>query len=256
LRIDYISDNIESALSTVNDVIQSRNEAPFNRQRSKMPNNLDVLSNFVESRARSISKSKSILGTDQIGVVLKGTLKIRLPSKALICSKGALSKKIRELNVVVQEKFFNVDVNRDNTPNLFWKFDEILHINNIKGVYFGKKKKLGNIKVTDIQEFDITITHLSHRRIQFLFDTEQEAFLWFKTLKSCYNKCNKSQSIMTPEIADEVAAEITPKLPEEIPAKITAKTPAKVATPIASKHKKQISSIHEFDDTDDDDFLD
>eukprot|EP01083_Nonionella_stella_P033497 91685_1 len=183
-KVEDISENMERVSTLLDGIIHARNETPFkHRKRHK--------SYLSRKREKLYKKQKKKRMKQKDGVLLKGKILTRLPSKKLISAKNALSKKIRVLEVEVREGFFEVNIERANTAPLLWKFDEIDKISEIQGVYFGKRKT-GSIRLNDIHQFQITISHLSNRRLQFVFENEKEAYLWFKTLSTLFDKCNQT----------------------------------------------------------------
>ena len=79
---------------------------------------------------------------------------------------------------------------------MVWMFEDIESVKDIKGVYYGAKKK-GTIDLNDIQQYEITVEHSSGRSAQFLFYEQQEAFSFFTTLKSLHERCN-ARSLQSP----------------------------------------------------------
>jgi len=193
-RIDHLRDNMQGALGTIEAIIHTRNE--------RVPRRLTG-----RARGRGGSKGRGrkheritscLLGMDENRVVLTGNVSLRLPSKAKLCTKAALSKKTRLLRVVVQQKFLQAEMGQaESAPPLLWRFDDIASIGDVKGVYFGRKKT-GKIELHDIEQYELMVTHASGRRLQFVFEEQSEAFLWFTTLKTLLDDCNRAQSPKSP----------------------------------------------------------
>mmetsp|Transcript_15767 Transcript_15767/g.24197 ORF Transcript_15767/g.24197 Transcript_15767/m.24197 type:complete len:744 (+) Transcript_15767:109-2340(+) len=198
-KLALISENIEGALSTIEGVIDSRHDAaaPRNNHNSKKSFGKSLFSKKPAKKPSS-TKSKSSkmvyksprFGLDENRVVLRSKIKVRLPSKKMINSKNALSKKEKLLLVVVQQTFFKINVNRDMTAPLIWRYDELTGVEDVKGVYYGTKKKSG-VQRNDIQQYEFIVMHSSQRRVQLAFHDEQQAFMWHSTVKSLYDKCNQ-----------------------------------------------------------------
>jgi len=199
-KLALISENIEGALSTIEGVIDSRHDAaaPRNNHNNSKKSFGKSLFSKKPAKKPSSTKSKSSkmvyksprFGLDENRVVLRSKIKVRLPSKKMINSKNALSKKEKLLLVVVQQTFFKINVNRDMTAPLIWRYDELTGVEDVKGVYYGTKKKSG-VQRNDIQQYEFIVMHSSQRRVQLAFHDEQQAFMWHSTVKSLYDKCNQ-----------------------------------------------------------------
>jgi len=182
-RMDRNLKNLRGALSTIETVVRLRNEGPYKSWQKGRALTLSPLS----KHQRIVSCGSE--GVDGNVVLMSGQVHVRLPSKSVLATKSALSKTVRVLQVEIRPQWLSIERMKDGVPPLVWKFEEIERLNDIKGVYYGAKTK-GAIHLNDIQQYDITIEHMSGRRAQFLFYEQQEAFSWFTTLTQLHDQCH------------------------------------------------------------------
>jgi len=228
-QIEYLAENMETLLismenascrSHTNQKLQSRAAANHGGNNNNNNNYLCTKDMFdiMESRVTAYANTKTPRSTrsrrstvhsqynpntpkmrhEENRIILKAKLTLRLPSKNMLRSKSALSKKLRTLDVIIQHKCFKIDVDRDMTAPLVWKFDDIVNISDVKTVYQGARKK-DNVKIADIHQYEFCVSHLCTRRVKFMFNQQQEAFQWCSTLKSLLEKnaCNMPTSPVT-----------------------------------------------------------
>eukprot|EP01083_Nonionella_stella_P203621 742893_1 len=121
--MDFISSNIEGTLETINGIIHDRNETPFRKRKrnnnqwyTKRKNNNWLNENI--NNDLNINENIPQTSFEDTQIVLNDKINIQLPSKKLIRAKNALSKKIKLLNVIVYDEYFNIDVDREHTAPL------------------------------------------------------------------------------------------------------------------------------------------